>query len=194
MARRAVSKAPGRDFMLRASAAALTRRAVRNCYRHALGSVLGSHAQVSAYIASTWALAGGVLWLTIQVPSGAADWAPWGAGLLLVFAIFSERLAVEVPNRETDEVYTVSVATIPQIMCVLLLPPALGAGIASLAMLIDELRNRRSVARILFNTAATACSVGLTALMGNQLGLIGRQLVTGNWKEVLAVLLESEQK
>ena len=74
-------------------------------------------------------------------------------------------------------------------MCALLLPPALAACIAGLAMLIEELRHRRPVSRVMFNTACTACSVGLTALIGNQLGLAGRQLVEGDWRAVVAVIL-----
>ena len=72
----------------------------------------------------------------------------------MLAAVFSEGLAVRLPNRETDEAYFVSVATIPHVMCALLLPPALAACIAALAMLIDEVRHRRSVDRALFNTAA----------------------------------------
>jgi diguanylate cyclase (GGDEF)-like protein/PAS domain S-box-containing protein len=144
---------------------------------------------LAAYIALTCVLATAVVWLAITVPTDAAEWAPWGAGLLLLAAVLSEGLAVKVPNRDTDETYIVSVATIPHVMCALLLPPALAACIAGLAMLIDELRHRRPVDRLLFNTASTASSVGLTALLGNQLGLSGRQLVEGDSRAVLAVVL-----
>ena len=144
---------------------------------------------LTAYIALTWVLAIGVVWMAIALPTTSTEWSPWGAGLLLVAAIFSEGFAVSVPNRETEEVYIVSVATIPHVMCALLLPPALAACIAGLAMLVDELRHRRPVDRVLFNTACTACSVGLTALIGNLLGLAGRQLVEGDWRAVVAVVL-----
>ena len=142
-----------------------------------------------AYIALTWVVTVGVVSMAIVLPTISREWSPWGAGLLLLAAVFSEGLAVRLPNRETDEAYFVSVATIPHVMCALLLPPALAACIAGLAMLIDEVRHRRSVDRALFNTACTACSVGLTALVGNLLGLGGRQLVEGDWKTVLAVML-----
>ena len=145
--------------------------------------------RVPAYIGLTWVLAVAVVAIAVLLPTTSREWSLWGAGLLLLAAVFSEGLAVRLPNRETEEAYFVSVATIPHVMCALLLPPALAAGIAALAMLIDELRHRRAVDRTLFNTASTACAVGLTALIGGLLGLTGRQLVEGDWRAVLAVVV-----
>jgi hypothetical protein len=145
--------------------------------------------RVPTYIALTWALAVAVISLGFTLPAGAIEWSPWGAGALLVFATLSERLAVWVPNRETDEAYVVSVATIPHMMCALLLPPPLAAAIAGLAMLTDEVLGRRPADRALFNTASTAVGVGLTAIAASQLGLSGQALETGGWLTVVGVLL-----
>jgi len=144
---------------------------------------------VRGYIALTWVLVAVVVWLAITLPTASTEWAPWGAGLLLLAAIFSEGLAVMVPDRETDDVSLVSVATIPHVMCALLLPPAVAVCIAGGAMFLDELRHRRPIDRALFNTACTASSVGLIALTANLLGLTGRQLVEGDARAMLAVVL-----
>jgi diguanylate cyclase (GGDEF)-like protein/PAS domain S-box-containing protein len=139
------------------------------------------------YIALTCVLASGILWLTSTLPDAHAEWTFWGAGLLLLFATFSEALAVAVPDRDTSRVHTVSVATIPHVMCALLLPPLLASAIAGLAMLIDEARGRKSLAHAVFNTACTVSSVGLTALVADFEGLTGRNLLGGDGRVALAV-------
>ena len=139
------------------------------------------------YIALTCGLASGIVWLTSTLPDAHAEWALWGAGLLLLFATFSEAFAVPVPDRDTARVHTVSVATIPHVMCALLLPPLLASAIAGLAMLIDEARGRQRWTHAIFNTACTVSSVGLTALVADFEGLTGRNLLGGDGRVGLAV-------
>ena len=97
------------------------------------------------------------------------EWSPWGGPDSCCSWQSSAKASpsgypIAKPKRPT----AVLVATIPHVMCAILLPPALAACIAGLAMPIDEVRHRRSVDRALSNTACTACSVGLTALVGNR--------------------------
>jgi diguanylate cyclase (GGDEF)-like protein len=144
---------------------------------------------LAAYIGCTCVAATVVVGagLLMQLPN--LDWSWWGAMGLLIAIILTERLAVPVPTDAADGSYIVSVATIPHMAGALLLPPPLAAGLAGVGMLVDEVRSRRTSARLIFNVASTTLTVGFTSLAASLLGLAGSQLGNGSTLEMFQFLL-----
>jgi diguanylate cyclase (GGDEF)-like protein len=127
--------------------------------------------------------------LALVLPPQPLDWAWWGAAALFATILVSEAGSVELShtaNGEDGGRYMVSVATIPHIASALLLPPALAAALAGAGMLVDEVRGRSPLPRLLFNVACTILSVGAAALEANALGIAGNSLGDENWWRVLA--------
>jgi diguanylate cyclase (GGDEF)-like protein len=112
--------------------------------------------------------------------------------VLFIATLLSEAGRIEL-SRTSGEAeggrYVVSVATIPHLASALLLPPAAAAALAGVSMLVDELRGRSPLPRLLFNVAATSLSVGTAALEANLLGVAGDRLADNNWQTVLAFFL-----
>jgi diguanylate cyclase (GGDEF)-like protein len=127
--------------------------------------------------------------LCLIFPLATMQWAWWGAAALFVTMLVSEAGRVELSHAAGDEEgnrYVVSVATIPHIASALLLPPALAATLAGASMLVDELRGRSPLPRLVFNVACTVLSVGAAALEANALGVAGSSLGDESWWRVLA--------
>jgi diguanylate cyclase (GGDEF)-like protein len=130
-----------------------------------------------------------LLLLSLILPTATMQWAWWGAAALFVTMLVSEAGRVELSHAAGDEAgnrYVVSVATIPHIASALLLPPALAATLAGASMLVDELRGRSPLPRLVFNVACTVLSVGAAALEANALGVAGNRLGDESWWRVAA--------
>jgi len=145
--------------------------------------------RVPALIGLVCVAACGVVGLCLILPFRSFEWAWWGVAVLLGAILVSEAGRVELSHTANGEVggrYLVSVATIPHIASVLLLPPALAAVLAGVGMLVDELRGRSPLPRLLFNVAGTAFSVGAAGLEANLLGVAGDGLADESWWRVAA--------
>src|SRR6266487_5491901 len=90
----------------------------------------------------------------------------WGALGLFSAMLVAERLSVFVP-REAK----VSIATIPHIVAVLLLPPWTAMALAGGSMLADQLAARNALRKVLFNFASILLTVGLAAFIADAVGL-----------------------
>ncbi len=107
----------------------------------------------------------------VVASSRSQDWAWWGAALLAGISIVAERRAVRMPGGTE-----VSVATIPHLAAVLLLPPPLAVIVAGSGILVDSVRSGAPFKRALFNLANTTATVGLAALVATLLGITGGAL------------------
>jgi diguanylate cyclase (GGDEF)-like protein len=128
-----------------------------------------------------------VFGLSLTLPYRSAEWAWWGALLLFATILLSEAGSVELSQAAGDEDggrYIVSVATIPHIASVFLLPPPIAALLAGAGMLVDELRGRSPVPRLVFNVAGTVLSVGTAGLVAVSLGVAGDALADESWWRV----------
>ena len=135
------------------------------------------------------ALAALVLVLGVTLPLRSVEWAWWGAALLLGAVILAEAGNVEI-SRDSDEAgYAISISTIPQVACAVLLPPPVAAALAGGVMLADELRGRSPFSRLVFNVASTSLSVGVSALAANVLGISGAGLAEAGWQGVGSFLV-----
>ena len=144
---------------------------------------------VPAFVGLICLLACLIVAVCLALPVGAPQWAWWGALALFLVTLLSEAGRVELSHAASDDEdggrYVVSVATIPHIAAALLLPPALAAAIAGIAMLVDEMRGRSPLPRLLFNVAGTVLSVGAAAVEANLLGLASDRLGDEQWWKVL---------
>jgi diguanylate cyclase (GGDEF)-like protein len=125
--------------------------------------------------------------VSLIAPLATQQWAWWGAAALFVTMLVSEAGRVELSHAAGDEAgnrYVVSVSTIPHIASALLLPPALAAALAGASMLVDELRGRSPLPRLVFNVACTILSVGAAALEAHALGVAGDSLGDESWWRV----------
>ena len=109
----------------------------------------------------------------------------WGVLVLGVAMMIAERLAVPLPRSGA-----VSVATIPHIVAVLLLPPSLSITAAGAAMLVDQLVGRAGLRKTVFNVSSVMLTVGVSAMVADWAGLqpdtLGRP---DQWQQVPAFLL-----
>ena len=109
----------------------------------------------------------------------------WGVLVLGVAMVIAERLAVPLPRSGA-----VSVATIPHIVAVLLLPPSLSITAAGAAMLVDQLVGRAGLRKTVFNVSSVMLTVGVSAMVADWAGLqpdtLGRP---DQWQQVPAFLL-----
>ena len=135
--------------------------------------------RVTVYIGLTAALAVSVVlgWLWAEPPTAA--W-PWLGGVVLVVAcIVLEIRCVEMPGGNA-----VSIATIPHLAAILLLPPPMALVAAGVGILFDHVRLGHPRSRVIFNTANTVATVGITALVADRLGVRGLGLVDGGLDDV----------
>src|SRR5919197_5780677 len=144
---------------------------------------------LAIYIGLTCFAATAVIAAGLLVPLPAPNWAWWGAACLFVAAIVTERMAVPVPTNSGKGSYIVSVATIPHMVCALLLPTPLASLLAGTGMLVDEVRSRNDPERVTFNVASTMFTVGFTSLTAGFLGLTGHALGDGGALELFQFLL-----
>jgi diguanylate cyclase (GGDEF)-like protein len=130
-----------------------------------------------------------MLALCLSLPLRPIEWAWWGAAALLAMILISEASPVELSGSAGDAErgrYVVSVASIPHLASALLLPPVLAAGLAGIGMLVDEVRGRSPLPRLVFNVAGTVLSVGAAALEANLLRVAGEGSARDDWRMVLA--------
>ena len=145
--------------------------------------------RVPGFIGLVCLAAGGVVSLSVALPSPGVSWAWWGALLLFASILLSEAGSVELSHAAGDEDgsrYVVSVATIPHIASILLLPPPVAALLAGGGMLVDELRGRSPLPRLVFNVAVTVLSVCTAGLVAMSLGVLGNALMDDSWWRVCA--------
>jgi diguanylate cyclase (GGDEF)-like protein len=126
---------------------------------------------------------------SLVAPLTPVEWTWWGALLLFGTILLSEAGRVDVSHAADDEEgsrYVVSIATIPHVAGAFLLPPAVAAALAGAGMLVDELRGRSPLPRLVFNVAGTVLCVGAAAVEANVLGVAGASLGQENWTHVVA--------
>src|SRR5438270_10843947 len=141
-------------------------------------------ARVRVFIGAACAAAALLLTASALLYGFDGGWSWWGVGLLLLGCILGEAGASEISRDSAGAGYVVSVASIPHLASALLVPPAMAAALAGLAMLLDELRARSPLPRTFFNVASTTTSVGAAALLATASGLAGDKLGDGEWQQV----------
>jgi signal transduction histidine kinase len=113
------------------------------------------------------------------------EWNLVGALGLFGAMLVAERLSVFMPHEAQ-----ISIATIPHMMAVLLLPPWMSMLLAGGSMLVDQLAARARWRKALFNLGSILLSVGLSAVVADSVGL-GREGLTqpNQWQQAPAFLL-----
>jgi signal transduction histidine kinase len=112
---------------------------------------------------------------------------PWHPlAILALFAgmVVAERISVPLPQNAA-----VSIATIPHIMAVLLLPTWLTMALAASSMLVDQLVARAAVRKVLFNVASVALTTGVASIVADHVGLGRDRLAQADWQQAPAFLL-----
>jgi signal transduction histidine kinase len=153
--------------------------------RAAAGRLVSSRAlRRDLYIAMVALTALGLL-ATFALNPSSEPWNIWGILILFVAMVVTERLSVPLPTEGG-----VSIATIPHIMAVLLLPAWLAVLLAGSSMLLDQLAARATPRKLLFNLASVMLTVGLAAEIAQIVGL-GRASLAHpeQWEQVPAFLL-----
>jgi signal transduction histidine kinase len=135
------------------------------------------------YIGAVVALTG-VLFAFLAAHPTPDPWDLFGAMVLFAAMVVSERLSVRLSPDAT-----LSIAAIPHLVAVLLLPPWLSMALAGGAMLADQLSARAGLRKLLFNVASIALTIGVTALAADAVGLTRAQLVSARWQQVPLFLL-----
>src|ERR1051326_5133247 len=136
--------------------------------------------QIRLYIASAVTLAIGTTCLWTAVDPPAATW-PWTrAVIILVACVVLERRAAQMPGGNI-----VSIATIPHLAGVFLLPPPLAIIPAAIGIFIELVRLRQPWSRVVFNTANTTITVGVAALVARLLDVHDFALIKGGINDVL---------
>ncbi len=145
---------------------------------------------LALYLGAICVLATATIVVALVAPLPPFDWAWWGAACLFATMVLTESAAVPVPvNTTTDRTYIVSIATVPHIAAALLLPPFLAGSLAGVAMLVDELRSKRPIQRLVFNVASTTTTVTAVGLGASSFGLHGGQLGNGDPRQLPAFLV-----
>src|SRR5438105_13775016 len=111
-------------------------------------------------------LGAGCLFAIARAYRSSEPWNAWGAAGLFAAMLVAERLSVLVPRQAK-----VSVATIPHIVAVLLLPPWVAMALAGGSMLADQLAARTALRKVLFNFASILSTVGVAAFLADAVGL-----------------------
>lgn len=154
-----------------------------------LGPRLSRSTCLNGFVWGVAALAVLVVVLAVVVPQRPIEWAWWGALMLLIAIRVAEAGSVEI-TRDSDEAgYGISVATVPQLACAVLLPPPVAAVLAGMGMLVDELNAHSPPSRLAFNVGSTMLSVGVTALTASLLGISGDGLAVTGWSGAASFLL-----
>jgi hypothetical protein len=153
------------------------------------GPLLRRVTGLNVFVWGVAALAAVVLALSVVVPQRPIEWAWWGAVILLIATRAAEAGHVEI-TRDSDEAgYGISVATVPQLACALLLPPPVAIVLAGAGMLLDELNAHSPRSRLAFNVGSTMLSVGVTALGASLLGISGAGLGVAGWSGAASFIL-----
>jgi signal transduction histidine kinase len=136
------------------------------------------------YIALVAVTAGGML-AALALDPTSEPWSVWGILILFAAMAVTERLSVPLPSEGG-----VSIATIPHIMAVLLLPAWLAVLLAGSSMLLDQLAARATMRKLLFNVASIMLTVGLAATIAHIIG-VGRAGLAqpDQWQQVPAFLV-----
>ncbi len=145
-------------------------------------------AQVNMFVAAVVGLAAAVVVLTLVLPARDLEWSWWGALILLIAARVAEAGIVEITRNSDEAGYGISLATVPQIVCALLLPAPIACLVAGASMLLDEYNHRSPAARLAFNVSSTMLSVGVAGIATNVLGISGAGLGIVGWTAVASLL------
>jgi diguanylate cyclase (GGDEF)-like protein len=138
------------------------------------------------FIAAVAIAAAAVVGASLAAELDRIEWSWWGAVCLLIATRAAEAGFVEIWRDSEAAGYGVSIATVPQIACAVLLPAPIGGLLAGTGMLLDQLHARTPLARMTFNVASTTLSVGAAALAASLLGISGRGLVQTGWRGMAA--------
>ena len=113
------------------------------------------------------------------------EWNLWGALGLFGAMLLAERLSVFMPHEAQ-----ISIATIPHMMAVLLLPPWVSMLLAGGSMVVDQLAARARWRKALFNLGSILLTVGVSAVVADFVGL-GREALTqpNQWQQGPAFLV-----
>jgi signal transduction histidine kinase len=136
-----------------------------------------------AYVAVV-AVAAGLLFVRVATNPTSEPWQPVGVVALFVAMLVTERMSVPLPKDAA-----VSIATIPHIMAVLLLPAWLTMSLAAGSMLLDQLFARAGARKSVFNVASVALTTGAAALVADHVGLGREGLAVNTWHQVPSFLL-----
>jgi signal transduction histidine kinase len=112
---------------------------------------------------------------------------PWNLlGIAVLFAamLVSERISVPLPKHAA-----ISIASIPHIMALLLLPTWMAMLVAGGSMVVDQLLGRAQPRKLLFNTASVSLTIGVSAMLADAIGLTRGQIALNEWQHVPAFLL-----
>src|SRR6266542_2406237 len=152
------------------------------------GARMSRSAQVNMFVAAVVGLAAAVVVLTLVLPARDLEWSWWGALILLLAARVAEAGIVEITRNSDEAGYGISLATVPQIVCALLLPAPIACLVAGASMLLDEYNHRSPAARLAFNVSSTMLSVGVAGIATNVLGISGAGLGIVGWTAVASLL------
>src|SRR5438034_3172120 len=139
--------------------------------------------QRDAYIAAV-AISAFALFVRVALNSTDEAWHPVAIAALFAAMVVAERISVPLPQNAA-----VSIATIPHIMAVLLLPVWLTMALAAGSMLVDQLLARAARRKVVFNVASVALTTGVAAIIADRLGLTRDRLALDAWQHVPAFLL-----
>jgi diguanylate cyclase (GGDEF)-like protein len=138
------------------------------------------------YIGGLTVGAGAALWFALTHPT-ADSWSAPGVLALIATMVIAERLEVPLPRSGA-----VSIATIPHMMAVLLLPPWLSISASAIGMLVDQGIGRTGLRRTIFNTASVMLTVGISSQLADWVELDTNHLGRPDqWLQVPAFLVVS---
>jgi putative nucleotidyltransferase with HDIG domain len=125
-----------------------------------------TEARLRAYVALIAALAVGSLMLPSTWSAQPVDWAP-ALLVLMPFSIMLEFVSVPLPSGGSF-----SIATVPHVATILLVPAPVAALSIGLAVLLEQLARRSPPVRMTFNVAGTMLTASLASyLMGRAAGV-----------------------
>src|SRR5579864_7757510 len=136
-----------------------------------------------AYIAFVALAATGLFVFAVTHPTD-EPWNLLGISVLFAAMLVSERISVPLPKHAA-----ISIASIPHIMALLLLPTWLAMLVAGGSMAVDQLVGRAQPRKLLFNTASVSLTIGVSALLADAIGLTRGQIALNEWQHVPAFLL-----
>lgn len=135
------------------------------------------------YIALVALAAAGVFLFAVIHPTD-EPWNVLGIAALFAAMLVSERISVPLPKHAA-----ISIASIPHIMALLLLPTWLAMLVAGGSMVVDQLLSRAQPRKLLFNTASVLLTIGVSAMLADAIGLTRGQIAVSQWQHVPAFLL-----
>jgi hypothetical protein len=128
----------------------------------------------------------GVAILAIGWALAAADYAsltaPQWFGLVFLFGLYLLADAKLVPLTFASGAVSVNVSTAIDIALVLLFGPTIAVPFVFLALLVTEIHARRSLVKLLFNTANMVLSTGAAGLVVVAIGRVGESPLANGWQ------------